>query len=152
MYSFDELHPRRDFINGRSVAYWLGVLRKSLPEEFTSARKLGAAMALHYDIEEQACDEEHLRTAPDLLFDVFSPIAPVSLAEGWSPIPLACALAGSPILHDIDTKYDWGRAAFVIFESTFLTGLDDEPTSVHVSVVTSKPATCGHFGPARQLS
>lgn len=62
MYSFDELHPRREFINGRSIAYWLGAVRSPLPTGFASAKQLAAAMSMHYDIEEQACDEEHLRT------------------------------------------------------------------------------------------
>lgn len=131
MYLFDELHPRREFLNGRSIAYWLGAVRSPLPTSFASATQLAAAMSTHYDIEEQACDEEHLGSVPELLFDVFMPVAPVSLAEAWSPIPLACQLLGSPAIHGIDQSTDWHRPAFGVFGSTFLGESDYGPTMEH---------------------
>jgi hypothetical protein len=115
MYAFDELHPDRDFINGKSVAYWLGVLKKDLPTEFHSPKALADAMSFHFDIEEQAWDAEHIRSAPSLLFDVLRPIAPVSLAEAWSPFPYAISTLGSPQEAGIDTRSGWLRPAFAIF-------------------------------------
>ena len=131
MYDFDQLHPKREFINGRSVAYWIGALRGDLPAKYSTARDLAAAMSLHYDVEEHAGDSDQIRSSPDLIFDLFMPVAPVTLAESWSPVPLLCELLGTPKHHDLDQKYDRGRAALTVFESTFLGEGDYNPKHEH---------------------
>jgi hypothetical protein len=117
MYAFQELHPDREFINGKSVAYWLGILKKDLPAAFHTPKALAAAMSFHFDIEEQAWDVEHIRSTPDLLFEIFAPIAPVSLAEAWSPFPFAVSALGSPLEAAIDEGSGWHRPAFAIFRN-----------------------------------
>ncbi len=115
MYSFETLHPDREFINGKSVAYWLGTLRQDLPAKLRAPKALASAMSFHFDIEGQAWDEEHLRSTPELLFEVFAPIAPVTLAEAWAPFPYACAALGAPLEAAIDETSGWDRPAFAIF-------------------------------------
>jgi len=50
----------------------------------------------------------------DLLFHVFSPVAPVALAERWSPFPRCVSALSLPLHHRRD-----GRAVFGVFSSTY---------------------------------
>lgn len=128
MYSFEELKPDKW---SKSLAYWIGTLHKPLPEAFTTADALASAMSLHFDIEEQCCDEEHLRTEPDLLFDIFRPIAPITLAERWSPIPMLVTLFENPIQHGTDLTRDETLPAFAVFNPTYLGDSEFVPGNVH---------------------
>jgi hypothetical protein len=115
MYSFETLHPDREFLNGRSVAYWIGALNCPLPQKYRDPAVLAAAMSFHFDVEEQAWDEQHIRTEPELLFDVFAPVAPVSLSEAWSPFPFTEAALGTPEEAGLDETSTWHRPAYAVF-------------------------------------
>jgi hypothetical protein len=130
MYSFEELEPDKESWC-TSLAYWIGTLHKPLPKSFVTASALASAMSHHFDIEEQCCDEDHLRTAPDLLFKVFRPIAPVTLAEKWSPIPMLVRLLENPIQHGADLTKKGMRPAFAVFNPVYLGDSEFVPSDPH---------------------
>lgn len=130
MYPFAELEPDQESWC-TSLAYWIGTLHRPLPKSHATADALAAAMSLHYDIEEQCCDEEHLRTTPELLFKVFRPIAPVTLAEKWCPIPLLVRLLESPIQHGANLSGKSMRPAFAVFNPIYLGDAEFTPADVH---------------------
>jgi hypothetical protein len=130
MYPFEELEPDKESLC-TSLAYWIGTLHKPLPKSFATAPALASAMSLHFDIEEQCCDEEHLRTAPDLLFKIFRPIAPVTLAEKWCPIPMLVRLLENPIQHGADSTGERRRPAFAVFNPIYLGNSDFTPGNIH---------------------
>lgn len=72
-------------------------------------------MSLHFDIEEQVVSHEQLRSTPELLFGVFSPISPVTLTEAWSPIPMMVELLGKPVDHGT-SEGALSYPAFAVFE------------------------------------
>ena len=130
MYSFEELQPAGDSWC-TSLAYWIGTLHQPLPVSFATAADLAAAMSLHLDLEEQCWNEQGLRTSPDLLFDVFRPIAPVTLAEKWCPLPLFVRLLGDPIQQGADMSQNDMRPAFAVFDPVYLGDLEFVPGNVH---------------------
>lgn len=130
MYSFVELEPDpKSWCT--SLAYWIGTLHKPLPRSFSTAPALASAMSLHFDIEEQCCDEEHLRTSPDLLFKVFRPIAPITLAERWSPMPMLVRLFENPVQHGAELSKKGMRPAFAVFNPVYLGDSEFNPSDAH---------------------
>lgn len=130
MYTFEELEPDKESLC-TSLAYWIGTLHKPLPNAFATAQALASAMTLHFEFEEQCEDEEDLRTSPDLLFKVFRPIAPITLAEKWSPIPMLVRLLENPIQHEIDLNKTGRRPAFAVFNPVYLGDSEFVPSNTH---------------------
>ena len=130
MYPFEILEPESDSWC-TSLGYWIGTLHKKLPPSFANADSLSMAMSLHFDIERQAWDEEHLRTSPELLFDVFKPIAPVTLTERWSPIPALIDMFENPVEHGANLTQQGMRPAFAIFNPVYLGDSEFRPTNPH---------------------
>jgi len=100
----------------KSLAYWVGTLREPLPPRLNDPAKLKACMALHFDREEQARDEDHIRAGLYDIFDIFRPVAPVAVSEGWSPFPLALTLLGNPTSFGIKADAESGWPAFGVFQ------------------------------------
>jgi hypothetical protein len=129
MYAFKELKPGSNWCT--SVAYWIGTLHRPLPKSHSTSASLAAAMSMHFDIEEQCCDEEHLRTTPELLFEVFRPVAPVTLSERWTPFRMFLTLFENPIRHGVDTEKQFRRSAFAIFNPVYLGDSEFRPKNRH---------------------
>lgn len=76
-----------------TFAYWVGILTDIDSRIATDADEACAAMSHQYDVEEQG----NLCGFPEYVPAVFRPIAPVTLAKEWSPLPLALQLLGEPV-------------------------------------------------------
>jgi hypothetical protein len=111
-----------------SVAYWFGFLKQDLPSDLLEAKRLKSCMTLHFDREEQAWDENHIKSGLHDIFDYFQPIAPVSLAELWSPFPMAIQLLGKPI-HSGTSEDSW--PAYAVFAVPEEPARRSSPSSVH---------------------
>lgn len=84
-----------------TFAYWLLVLHDPGSPYARTAEEAQAAMSFQYDAEEQAVEAEEIASDTDLIPSVFVPIAPVTLALGWSPFPAASELLGLPLHGDV---------------------------------------------------
>lgn len=84
-------------------------------------------MSYHFDVEEQAYTPKMLNSRPDLIPKYLTPIAPVTLAQRWSPFPLAASILGEPEHHDA-TEPCYGQAAFAVWTPRYL-GADRIPTA-----------------------
>lgn len=126
MYSFEEIYPDDENERPCSFAYWLCRLRKE-PKGFEMlADNLQRVMSFHYDVEEQAYTPEMLNSSPKLIPKYLAPIAPVTLAAGWSPFPMARAILGRPEQRGIAPKGSFHRGAFAVWKPRYL-GMDDLP-------------------------
>lgn len=80
-----------------AFAYWLGVLSDPASGIARDGKEVGSVMSCQFDLEEQACELDDLRSNPDFIPSIFQPLAPVTLALRWSPFPTALASLGEPI-------------------------------------------------------
>ena len=94
LYPFEELCTSR---HTTTFAYWIVVERKPLPVGAASLDSLYHWMSYHYDVEEQASEIESFITSDQYTSDNIRIIAPVTLAERWSPYALATQLLGAPL-------------------------------------------------------
>ena len=94
MFTFEELCGS-DY--DTTFAYWVLVERKPLPKNSASLDSLNSWMSYHYEVEEQAYKSRMLRTNKDLLPKFIRLIAPVTLAERWTPFAEASAALGKPL-------------------------------------------------------
>jgi hypothetical protein len=87
--TFDALASPRSAAT--TLAYWIGALT---PDGFAlveHAEPITSAMALQYDLEEQAGYTGVLFPEDADWRGAFLPVAPVQLADRWSPFPAAVA-------------------------------------------------------------
>lgn len=94
MFSFSELSTSDV---DTTFAYWVFVERKQLPKDAGKLDALMSWMSYHYDVEEQAYTPKMLRTNKELLPKYVRLIAPVTLAERWTPFAQAIEILGQPI-------------------------------------------------------
>jgi hypothetical protein len=94
MFTFEELSSSKSIT---TFAYWILVERRPLPERFATLDYLRSWMRFHFDVEEQVCIAERLlSTDKNLLPKFIRLIAPVTLAERWTPFSLATEILGEP--------------------------------------------------------
>jgi hypothetical protein len=93
LFLFEDLTKSNNY---SSFAYWILVERKPLPDDLTTPNSLCSWMSYHYDVEEQAYSAEMLQTNDKLLPDYVRLIAPVTLAEKWTPFSVAQLALGPP--------------------------------------------------------
>ena len=99
MFDFAELTNGDDI---STFAYWVIVERKTLPKDAGTLSALKNWMSYHYGIEEQAYTPKMLRTNKELLPKYVRLIAPVTLAERWTPFSQAIEILGQPIRAERD--------------------------------------------------
>lgn len=126
MFPFEELSCIDVF---STFAYWVIVERKPLPEDAATLKALKGWMSYHYDIEEQAYSVAMLRTDEELLPEFVRLIAPVTLAEKWTPFALAAEILGPPVRAE---RGEGSRSsALGIWEPKFLGACKPESGSEH---------------------
>jgi hypothetical protein len=116
MYSFSELCPDPPTWQ-TSFAYWLCRLNKLPPPDVFSAENLKSAMGYHFEVEEQAHTLNMLNSPTDLIPKYLAPLAPVTLAQKWSPFPLAISMLGDPEFHGASER---SRSAFAVWSPRYL--------------------------------
>ena len=126
MFTFDEL-AEDDQID--TFAYWVLVEQMPIPSEFADLNVLKRWMSYHYDAEEQAYTAQMLRTNDDLVPHYIRFVAPVTLAERWTPFQMAINLLGSPIRAERGEGM-WS-AAICTFQPKFLGGSEPKDRSEH---------------------
>ena len=94
LYPFEELCTSPD---ATTFAYWIVVEKEPLPAGAASLESLYHWMSYHYDVEEQASEVESLITSDQYTPANIRIIAPVTLAERWSPYTLATQFLGKPL-------------------------------------------------------
>jgi hypothetical protein len=94
LYPFEELCTSA-FTS--TFAYWIVVERKPQPVGAATLDSLYHWMSYHYDVEEQASEIEAFLTSDQYTPDSMRIIAPVTLAERWSPYTLATEILGAPL-------------------------------------------------------
>lgn len=107
LYPFDELCTSPDVT---TFAYWVLVEREPLPEEAATLDALYYWMSHHYDVEEQASTEDSFITNDRCMPRYIRLIAPVTLAERWSPYTLANTLLGRPFRAERGNNGSHSRA------------------------------------------
>lgn len=104
--SAEKLYPFETLSGNPSTstfAYWILVERKPLPPQAATPKALTRWMTFHYDVEEQAHAKRTLITNKELLPEYIQLIAPVTLAERWTPFSDAKTILGAPIRSERDT-------------------------------------------------
>lgn len=127
MFSFSELsksdkHP--------TFAYWVIVEKKPLPKDAGALDALRSWMSYHFAAEEQAYTPEMLITNNELIPEYVRLIAPVTLAERWTPFSQAIEILGKPLRAE---KGDGFHApAICTFDPQFLGRCAPDDRSEHV--------------------
>lgn len=82
-----------------TLAYWIGTLTRAGFALVEHAEPITIAMALQYDLEQQAGGTGVLFPEGADWRGAFLPVAPVQLADRWSPFPDAAEALGPPSLR-----------------------------------------------------
>lgn len=95
----EELNLSFDALNVQpwidTLAYWLGPCDVAALHDI-NALGITAAMSYQYDVEEQADRTGQVMPKYVDWREHFTPVAPVQLTRGWSPLPYAIELLGAP--------------------------------------------------------
>ena len=110
-----------------SFAYWILVEKQTLAEGELDLAELQSFMAYHYDSEEQAYEPDSI--LDDERFKKLQPIAPVTLAERWTPFSMCCEALGDPVLKMRGEGNH--SAAMGVWDSTYLGGFEPQDRSEH---------------------
>jgi hypothetical protein len=127
MFSFAELSTS-DVVS--TFAYWVIVEKKPLPKNSGTLDSLKSWMSYHYDLEEQSYTPKMLRTNKELIPKFVRLIAPVTLAERWTPFSQAIEILGQPLRAERGEGSN--SSAICTFEPQFLGRCQPEDRSEHV--------------------
>lgn len=93
-----------------TLGYWIGNTESDMPREKLCVSLLSSSMSTQYSIEDQ-CFADEYDSVDDFTDKYFNPVAPVTLAQQWSPIPSAEKWLGTPTWKEVEDSHGWRSAA-----------------------------------------